>query len=85
MTLLALGHSQKSAADDLGISSHTIEKHRNAVYYKWSVNSTLAMIRVGLRSGELSLKVFLASSVGENSRHEKPGHLPCSRREGITG
>lgn len=84
MKLTALGHSNKSTADLLGIDIKTVEKHRQSVYYKWSVNSTVAMIRVGLRLGEISLDSFLNSDIGEGSRHERPMHLSppaiCSKQ-----
>ena len=75
MTLVALGHANKSISNLLGVSKKTVEKHRQSVYYKWRVSSTVSLVRVGLRSGELNLKDFLHSDLGENSRHERPMHL----------
>ena len=75
MRLLSSGLSNKATAAALGCHPKTVEKHREAIYYKWSVDSLAALIRVGLRTGELALQEFLASSIGENSQHETPSHL----------
>lgn len=75
MQLIAQGYTNKEISGILKCAVKTIEKHKQAVYYKWHVDSSLAMVRVGLRSGELSLTTFLGSEIGENRHHGKPSHL----------
>lgn len=75
MLLVASGHSNKSIAAMLKCAYKTIEKHKQSIYYKWHVDSTLAMVRVGLRSGELSITDFLASKIGENCHHAMPHYF----------
>ncbi len=72
MFLLCHGHSNKECAELMGCSIKTVEKHRNAIYYKWGVNNITAMIRVALRDHHMALDFFLDSSIGENCRHLPP-------------
>lgn len=75
MQLISQGYTNKEISGILKCSVKTIQKHREAIYYKWHVNSVLAMVRVGMRSGELNLTTFLGSEIGEGRHHGKPGHL----------
>lgn len=72
MQLVAQGYSNKEAAEILTCSIKTVEKHKQSVYYKWNVDSVIAMVRIAIRTGELSMDTFLDSRVGENIIHEKP-------------
>lgn len=75
MKLLCLGYANKTIAEHFNCSIKTVEKHRQAIYYKWSVGSLIAMIRVALRSGEITLPDFVSSGIGEDARHEIPQNL----------
>jgi len=75
MQLICLGYQNKAMAEYLNCSVKTVEKHRQAVYYKWHVTSITALIRVAIRTGEFTLNDFLASKIGEDVRHEMPSHL----------
>lgn len=75
MQLIAQGYSNKEMADIFKCSTKTIEKHREAIYYKWRVNCALALVRVGLRSGAIALETFLGSDIGENRHHAIPQPL----------
>ncbi len=70
--LLSSGLSNKAIATLLDCSIKTVEKHRQAIYYKWHIDNLLSLVRVGLRSGELDIEEFLSSPIGENVAHAGP-------------
>jgi DNA-binding CsgD family transcriptional regulator len=45
-SLLAQGHSAKYAARALGISYHTVRKHRENILQKLNIHSTSALVRI---------------------------------------
>jgi DNA-binding CsgD family transcriptional regulator len=73
--LVAAGYQTKMVAAKMQLSNKTVEKFKMNIFYKWKVSSNVAMIRVGLRHGELTLNEFLASKVDENCGHQKPQHM----------
>jgi DNA-binding NarL/FixJ family response regulator len=75
MQLLCLGYVNKSIADYLGCSIKTVEKHRQAIYFKWRVNNITAMIRVALRTNHFAMTDFFNSKIGEDSHHQIPQNL----------
>lgn len=63
------GMMNKEAANALGISCKTFEKHRQEVFKKLNVDSVLAMCRVMLRLKIITLEEFLESQMGEERAH----------------
>lgn len=43
--LIALGHSNKQIATELGVVSRTIESHRSAIYRKLEVRNAVELVR----------------------------------------
>lgn len=66
MRLIVAGCLNKEVAARLCISVKTVEKHRAKLYQKLRVDSALALARAGLRTGLITLEIFLSSSLGEN-------------------
>ena len=51
LTLLADGHSYRSAADSLGVSENTIRKHVRSIYEKLHVHSKSEAVSKAIRAG----------------------------------
>jgi DNA-binding NarL/FixJ family response regulator len=55
LQLLAQGLANKQIATALGISEHTVKFHISSIYSKLGVNNRAEVVRVGARSGLISL------------------------------
>lgn len=81
MELICLGLSNKAMAEHMNCSIKTVEKHRQAIYYKWKIDSTTALIRKALRSQLFPLEDFLNSCIGERdqTRDSTPHRQPTRK------
>lgn len=77
MLLMATGKSIKQIAAQLGITPKTAAKHKEALYFKLKVDCPLALARLCIRRGYITVEEFLAGTEGENRNHEQP--VQCMR------
>jgi DNA-binding CsgD family transcriptional regulator len=73
--LILRGLMKKEIAPRLKITEKTVEKHIEAVYYKFGVTSRTAFLRVALRSCYCTLEEFTLHTDGELAVKSRPCHL----------
>lgn len=66
--LMSSGYSNKEMCQRLDLSVKTVEKHRQNIYRKFWVCTTIAAIRVGIRKNYVTYEHFMRSSVGETQQ-----------------
>ena len=53
LRLIAYEYTTKEIANELFISTHTVDSHRKKLMEKWMVKNTAGLVRVGFQSGGL--------------------------------
>lgn len=66
LSMMINGLMNKEMAGRLFISIKTVEKHRANVLRKLRVDGALAAARVAIRTGLVTLELWLSCSIGEN-------------------
>ena len=51
MKMLASGMKSSEVGNELGISSRTVDVHRQHIFDKLKINSTADMVRIAIREG----------------------------------
>lgn len=53
LRLIAYEYTTKEIADELYVSTHTVDTHRKRLMMKWGVRNTAGLVRVGFQIGIL--------------------------------